>query len=215
MHIIEDAAEAIFSSYKGLKLGTLFDVGTYSFHAAKTITTGEGGFITLGNEKLFEIAKLLRNHGMTPDKPYFHHLPGDNYRLSNLLSAIGLSQIENINVIIEKRKKIYEQYFVELKDSKAKYLVPTDPDGFFPWGVGVRCGIHRDDVIHNLQEIGIDSRPGFSSAELLPYFEAAKCAKELSNSNTLAAEVVLLPHYPGLTEDMVSEICEVVSKSLN
>jgi perosamine synthetase len=215
VHIIEDAAEAIFSSYKGSHLGTLFDVGTYSFHAAKTVTTGEGGFITLGNQKLFEVAKLLRNHGMTPDRPYFHHLPGDNFRLSNLLSAIGLSQIENINVIIEKRKNIYQQYFAELKDSKAKFLLPTDPDGFFPWGVGVRCGKYRDEVMKRLQNVGIDSRPGFSSAALLPYFDVAKGDKQLTNSSTLANEVVLLPHYPSLTQDVVSEICEVVSKCLN
>jgi perosamine synthetase len=215
VHIIEDAAEALFSVYKGSHLGTLFDIGTYSFHAAKTITTGEGGFITLGNKKLFEVAKLLRNHGMTPERPYFHHLPGDNFRLSNLLSAIGLSQIENINVIIEKRKKIYEQYYVELKDSKAKFLMPTDPEVFFPWGVGIRCGKYRDEVIQKLQKAGIDSRPGFSSAALLPHFDSAKGNKELFNSNILASEVVLLPHYPSLTEEMVSEICEVVSKSLN
>ena len=215
VHIIEDAAEAIFSKYRGLNLGTLFDVGTYSFHAAKTITTGEGGFITLSDSDLFQVAKLLRNHGMTPDRPYFHHLPGDNFRLSNLLSAIALSQIENIEDIIRKREDIYEQYCAELKDSKAKFLLPTDREGFFPWGVGIRCGKNRIEVMDNLRSAGIDSRPGFSSAALLPYFSGSKGDKLLANSSTLASEVVLLPHYPSLTVDQVSEICDVVSKSLN
>ena len=214
VHIIEDSAEALFSKYKNRFLGTIFDAGTYSFHAAKTVTTGEGGFITLGNQQTFDKARLLRNHGMTPDRPYFHHMAGDNLRLSNLLAALALSQITQIDEIITKRKLIYRQYLSELNLEQSHFLHPVDPEGFFPWGVGVRCGEKRDKIISKLRELSIDSRPGFSSAEELPYFFERGQRENLFNSNTLAKEVVLLPHYPSMTENMVSEICEAITKSL-
>jgi perosamine synthetase len=212
VRIVEDAAEAMFSKYKGLSLGTIFDFGTYSFHAAKTITTGEGGFVTPMSEKSNERARILRNHGMTPDRPYFHHFPGDNLRLSNLLASIALSQLDDLTKIIKKRREIYSYFESELNSEKTTFLTPTDKQGFFPWGVGIKLPNQRELVASGLREIGVDTRPGFSSASSLPYFEGREKRESLLNSELLAKEVLLLPHYPSLSDESTYEISQTIKR---
>jgi perosamine synthetase len=212
VRIIEDAAEAMFSKYKGFSLGTIFDFGTYSFHAAKTITTGEGGFVTPMSEKSNEKARILRNHGMTPDRPYFHHFPGDNLRLSSLLASIALSQLDDLTEILQKRKDIYEYFEAEINSEKTTFLIPTDAQGFFPWGIGIKLPNQRDLVASSLREIGVDTRPGFSSASSLPYFGGREKIEQLPNSDLLAKEVLLLPHYPSLSDESTYEISQTIKR---
>jgi perosamine synthetase len=104
--IIEDAAEAYMSKSGDDYLGTIFDIGTYSMHAAKTITTGEGGFLSSNRLELNEPLELLRNHGMSPTRPYFHELPGSNFRLSNLLASLAHPQLDAIEQLLLERTNI-------------------------------------------------------------------------------------------------------------
>ena len=217
VHIIEDAAEALFSDCKGQSLGTIFDFGTFSFHAAKTITTGEGGIIVAKDEEVLKRAALLRSHGMTPAKPYFHELPGDNLRLSNLLASIALSQLEDLESIKFKRSEIYKTYLSELSSlPDDSFIKPTDPEGFFPWGFGLRVGPHRERIQGLLLENGIDSRPGFTATSEIPHFKKAEMYPKgnITNSETLAKEVILLPHYPALKPESVKEIAQIVKSAL-
>lgn len=221
IQIIEDAAEAFMSRFENKMLGTWFDVGTFSMHAAKTITTGEGGFLSVNRDDLVSGIKLLRNHGMSPDRPYFHLLAGDNYRLSNLLASIAIPQLEVIDEIIAKRLFIYMTYMENLQGvKKLEFLKPTDPDGFFPWGVCVRFrGVDRT-FIPGLRSFlstrGIDTRPGFTSATLLPYFDEMKSTtQELACSDKLSMETVLLPHYYSLSKDDVERVCGAIIEFLH
>ena len=100
LFIIEDSAEALFSEANGKSLGTFFNVGTFSFHAAKTITSGEGGLVVTSDLKNDELGRLIRNQGMRPERPYFHEVAGDNFRLSNILASLLLQQIHEIENII-------------------------------------------------------------------------------------------------------------------
>ena len=104
--LVEDAAEALGSKFKSKFSGTIGDIGIYSFHAAKNITTGEGGAVLVQNKKLFERLKLFRSHGVLKKK-YYHVVPGHNFRLSNLLASIGYSQLTRMRKIIKNRKKIF------------------------------------------------------------------------------------------------------------
>ena len=217
VHIIEDSAEALFSNYKGQSLGTIFDFGTYSFHAAKTITTGEGGIIVAKEEEIYNKASLLRSHGMTSKKPYFHELPGDNLRLSNLLASIALSQLEDIEKIKSRRNDIYKQYLKELTELPSdSFISPTDPEGFFPWGFGLRVGENRRRIQNILSECGIDSRPGFTSSSEIPHFKDTEMYPRgpIATSEKLGSEVILLPHYPSLTSENVTEISQIVLNAL-
>jgi perosamine synthetase len=214
--IIEDAAEALFSSYKGNYLGTYGDAGTFSFHAAKTISTGEGGFCVFKSRDIHSKAELIKTHGMKPDKPYYHEVVGDNYRLSNLLAALAIPQLERRTRIIESRLKIYENYSQEFKaTNRIQMLKPTDPSGFFPWGVGIRIigstFESNKKLRSDLRTKGVDTRPGFSAAFDLPYLnQNEELRKNLKNSGTLSNEIILLPHYPKLIEKDIEYISEEI-----
>ena len=103
--LIEDSAEALGSRYKNEFAGTIGDIGTFSFHAAKTLTTGEGGMISTNDKSLYEKFKLFKNQGIDKIK-YLHIVPGLNFRLTNYQAAMGLAQLESFNKIEE-----YKKYF--------------------------------------------------------------------------------------------------------
>lgn len=216
--IIEDAAEALFSKYKDRHLGTLYDVGTFSFHAAKTIATGEGGLVHVKDNQLLDRARLYRSHGMNPGRPYFHQVAGDNLRMSNLLAALGIKQLENVDFIINRRKSIYTRYRNNLSTLAPKsFLKETDSEGFFPWGFGLRIlesyGVSRRVVSERLLKFGIETRPGFSSAGSLPYERilGLNGEKAFPIAEMLSKEVLLLPHYPSLSDQKVDQICEIIT----
>jgi perosamine synthetase len=217
LSVIEDSAEAFLSCFKNQQLGTIFDLGTFSMHAAKTITTGEGGFISINNEKLVEKGILLRNHGMASNNPYTHVYAGDNYRLSNLLGAIAIPQIEEIDYIKQERQRVYGSYKNFLRDSdQISFLKESDELGFFPWGVCIRFNGSENSFTLSLREhlkkYGIDTRPGFTSAENLPYYRSSKFAQNglLRNSNLLAEQTILLPQYVTLKDSEIEMICALI-----
>lgn len=163
LSVIEDCAEAHGAMYKGKKVGSFGDIGCFSFYGNKVITTGEGGMCTTNNLLLDEKMRLLRDHGMSKTKRYWHDVIGYNYRTTNLQAAIGLAQLERIDEI-HKNRKMYED----------KYRKILDPDMFtfqknlqnrekITWLVSVllREDIERDGYISKLKEKGIDARPFF------------------------------------------------------
>src|SRR5439155_17157108 len=95
--VIEDAAEAHGAEYKGKKVGSFGDIGCFSFYANKIITTGEGGICVAGDAKLVERMRIIRDHGMSEQKRYWHDIVGANYRMTNLQAAIGVAQMGRID----------------------------------------------------------------------------------------------------------------------
>jgi len=100
LFVIEDAAEAHGAEYNGQKVGKIGDVGIFSFFGNKIITTGEGGMLVTDDEQIYNKAKILRDHGMSPDKKYWHPHVGYNYRMTNMQAAIGCAQMERIDEIL-------------------------------------------------------------------------------------------------------------------
>lgn len=217
LRIIEDSAEAMFSNYRGKSLGTHFHAGTYSFHAAKTITTGEGGMVSVNSTELAKTCQLIRSHGMTAARPYFHEIAGDNFRLSNLLASVAIGQLHEIKSICQMRSEVFASYLRGLSTMDTNnFIKPTDPEGFFPWGFGLKLGNEKKRISSALTAAGIETRPGFTSASELPYFnpDQVKGGKTLINSNLLSTEVLLLPHYPQLREESIMEICAIILREI-
>ena len=104
LFLIEDCAEAFGSYYRNKHVGTFGDVSTFSFFGSKTITTGEGGMVLFKYKKHFELGKLLRDHGMSNTKRYWHDLVGYNYRMTNMQAAIGLAQMDILDKVLNLRK---------------------------------------------------------------------------------------------------------------
>ena len=132
--LIEDAAHSIGAKYKDLYVGNIADITTFSFHPVKNMTTGEGGALTTNNLEYFKKMKLFRSHGLTKDfdereKSVNHNYDivslGYNYRISDILCALGISQLEKLDMFVKKRKELVSYYNEKISISKLNnYIEP-------------------------------------------------------------------------------------------
>lgn len=208
--IIEDVAEALFTKYDEQYLGTMGDIGCFSFQATKTITTGEGGCIVTNNAEHEKKARLFRNHGMHK-KRYYHEVVGHNFRLTNLQAAIGCAQLEEKEKIIQNKCRVYEQYVNQLKDKKGLLLqgltARTKP---VMWAIALLVRpnyfkLSRDELIAAMKSFGIETRPGFYPPSSMDIY---RNVHSFSTANKLSDNVISLPSYASLSEEKIVFICE-------
>jgi len=126
LKVIEDAAEAIGTKYKGKHVGTFGDIGVFSFFANKTITTGEGGMVVFQDTSYLRNSTLMRSHGFSPEEKYWHQVWGSNFRITNLQAAIGVAQMSRINELVEAKLLMAEHYNKGFVQLFKKYLIQTD-----------------------------------------------------------------------------------------
>lgn len=207
--VIEDAAEAIGSKYKGKMSGTMGVLGTYSFHATKTITTGEGGAIVTNDKTLSDRMKLYRSHGMS-SKRYWHDVAGQNFRLTNMQAALGCGQLEQFNKIRSERARVYHNYVGQLNKISGVTMQTfnTDVDPLV-WAIAVRINPQafpqgRDALIQQLLAIGIETRPGFYSANFMPHIYGQT---NVPISSALSEQIISLPSSPSVTDEDIEYIC--------
>ena len=110
LYVIEDCAEAHGAEYKGQKVGSFGIISCFSFYGNKIITTGEGGMCLSNDKDLSEKMMVLRDHGMNPNKRYWHDVIGFNYRMTNLQAALGVAQLKKIENLIGKKRKNASKY---------------------------------------------------------------------------------------------------------
>jgi perosamine synthetase len=163
LKVIEDCAEAHGAMYGGQKVGSFGDIGCFSFFGNKVITTGEGGMCVTNNLELDEKMRVLRDHGMSKKKKYWHDVIGYNYRMTNLQAAIGLAQLERIEDIHKNRREYEKSYKNFLPANKFTFQNDLENRRRITWLVSVLLddSINREEYIHNLKERGIDARPFF------------------------------------------------------
>jgi len=173
LYVIEDAAEAHGAKHKGKKVGSFGDISCFSFYGNKIITTGEGGMCLTNDEELAERIRILRDHGMNPNKKYWHDVIGFNYRMTNLQAAVGVAQLHKLDEFISRKREIAQIYSSLLKDI-AGIILPRE----MPWAKHVywmysiliednfREG--RDELIEKLGANGIETRPLFYPVHSMP-----------------------------------------------
>ena len=187
IRIIEDAACAAGAAWQGRSAGALGDLGVFSFHPRKSITTGEGGMVTTNNDELAERAKMLRNHGASVSeeerhrgpKPYLlpeFDLLGFNYRMTDLQGAVGLVQLGKLDKFIDERARMAARYRTELADLQWLRL-PEEPEkGRHAWQAFVTyvdpsaAPLRRNEIMESLQKRGISTRPGTHAVHMLGYY---------------------------------------------
>lgn len=212
--VIEDAAEAFPSRYRGQLAGSLGTIGTYSFQATKTITTGEGGMVVTRNDALYDRMALYRSHGLRRKKHYWHEVPGLNFRLTNMQAALGCAQMDKLDKIVAERHRVYSAYREHLAGMAGVTLQSFRPEvDPVVWAIAVRLEAAafpqgRDAVLAQMLEAGIELRPGFYSPGQLEYFNCPP----LATCDALAASIVSLPSYPTLTEPEIERICTQLAK---
>lgn len=213
--LIEDCAEALGSEWKGQKVGTFGDASTFSFFGNKTISTGEGGMVLFKDSKIANEARIMRDHGMSPQKRYWHDVIGFNYRLTNLQSAIGVAQMEKFTDILEKKLSIYHVYKSSLNGVLGIEKMPEDiPDSLHSnwlFGLILNDCLDRDDIMRELLNYGVETRPFFYSLHEMPPFESFKCSSELKWSKSISSKGLSLPTSTTLnTEDLNSIIGSLI-----
>jgi dTDP-4-amino-4,6-dideoxygalactose transaminase len=185
--IIEDAACAAGAAWHGRSAGALGDLGVFSFHPRKSITTGEGGMVTTNDDKLAERVKILRNHGASVSeeerhrgsKPYLlpeFDLLGFNYRMTDLQGAVGVVQLKKLDQFIDERARMAEQYRKELAGISWLSLPQEPEDGRHAWQAFVTyvdptsAPRSRNEMMEALQQQGISTRPGTHAVHMLGYY---------------------------------------------
>jgi len=217
LYVIEDCAEAHGAEYKGKKVGSIGHCGGFSFYGNKIITTGEGGMITTNDEKIYEKARYLRDHGMSKEKRYWHTEIGYNYRLTNIQAALGLAQLERINEIINKKRRIFEWYKEGLSDLEGIKLNPEKE-----WARNVYwivCLVNenfdekkRDKFMKELKNKGIDTRPFFYPCSMMPMYRKDEFMNPVSYE--IYKKGINLPSGYNLKEEDVKWICQKVRITL-
>lgn len=210
--VIEDAAEAHGAEFKGQKVGSFGDIGCFSFYANKVITTGEGGMCVTQSPRLYERMRVLRDHGMSKEKRYWHDEVGFNYRMTNLQAAIGCGQLETIEATLKKRKELEDRYrktfkglrtvqFQEIAKDRRKItwlLSILVPDG------------KRDHYMKQLAEGGVDARPFFYSLASMPLYK--KYLFSNANSLGISRRGISLPTQFNVTDSEILKIRRILSR---
>jgi len=211
--VLEDAAEAFGSLYRGRQAGTVAPIGTYSFHATKTITTGEGGAVCTREEALHERLLLFRSHGVGRRR-YWHEVAGHNFRMPNMMAAIGCAQIEQFADIDAERRRVLRCYEVALAGlGGATMQTMTADTQPLVWAVALRLdpAVYRqgrDAVIASLLDQGIETRPGFHAAgEMTHLYNAPDTASAME----LARQVISLPSSPTVSNEEIVRIVELLA----
>ena len=213
--ILEDCAESLFSKYKGKQSGEFGLINTFSFQATKTITTGEGGLVVTDDDDIAEKMMLYRSHGMNRQKViYWHELPGHNFRLTNLQAALGVAQLEKVEIIVAERKRVYKTYLKYLTDVDGIMLQKV-ADNIDPviWAVALQLDPQafsqgRDAVIQQLKGAGIETRPGFFASSLLTIYDKHR----LPICENISKTVISLPSFPTLSNEQIEFICKELIK---
>jgi len=212
IRLIEDAAEALGSKFDNKFAGTFGDIGTFSLHATKNITTGEGGLVVTNSDKIASLIKLYRSHGILK-KRYYHIVPGHNFRITNFQAAMGLAQMKNKKKIFLRRKIIYECYKKELNNSIFKMQKINSQVNFIPWTQAIYFKNKKNGtkkISNNLTKIGVETRNGFYSANRLPIYKVSK--SRIGNSDFLSRNVICLPIFYDLKISDIKRICNCLNK---
>ena len=216
--VIEDAAEAIGSSYRGKRAGSMGIFGAFSFHGTKTLTTGEGGMLVTSDPALFETAATLSNHGRhaKQSKQFWPDLLGFKYKMSNIQAAIGCAQLERIEDLIAGKRRVFERYQEALRDVAGVSLNPEQQgmrNGYWmPTAVFDRSlGISRERLQAALNPQGIDARVFFHPLSSLPMFEARP---QNVHAYDIPERAINLPSYHDMTDADLERVTRAIQQLL-
>jgi perosamine synthetase len=213
--LIEDAAEAIGSSWQARRAGSIGTFGTFSFHGSKTITTGEGGMFVTQDTDLYRKVLTLSNHGRAPgqQKQFWAETIGFKYKMSNLQAAIGCAQLERIDDLIARKRQIFASYERNLVGLPLR--LNPEPAGtingfWMPTAVvDESVGFDRPRLLEEFAKENIDARVFFWPLSSLPMFEKV-ADNSVSYSTHLRA--FNLPSYHDMTTEDVGRVCRVIQR---
>jgi dTDP-4-amino-4,6-dideoxygalactose transaminase len=213
--VIEDAAEALGSSYKGQKLGTFGEIGIYSFNGNKIITTSGGGALVSNHEKWVSKAKFLSTQARDEAPHYEHSQIGYNYRLSNICAAIGRGQLMVLDERVDQRRRVFETYRKNLNPGIFSFV--SEPEGMFSNRWLTTALINSDASLTPgtlrlaLAQNEIETRPLWKPMHLQPVFKEAP-AYVNGVSEKLFQTGICLPSGSNLTGEDQSRVLDQIRR---
>lgn len=229
--VIEDAAHAIGATYNGEKVGSLSDMTMFSFHPVKHITSGEGGIITTNDKEYYEKLLQFRSHGITRDVdkmqenhgPWYYEMQflGYNYRMTDIQAALGSSQIDKLDIFIEKRKQIaqiYNEAFREIPQIEIPYQSPRGTSSWHLYIIRLKLNeltVGRKEIFEALQQQKIGVNVHYIPVHILPYYQKLGYQKgSLLKAEELYSEVISLPLFPAMTEEDIQDVIQAVKQTI-
>lgn len=223
--VIEDAAEAIGSEFKGKKAGSFGDTGVFSFHGSKTLTTGEGGMLVTNREDVYRRSLFLRDHGRRPgDKMFFNAEVAYKYKMSSMQAALGLAQLERIEELVAHKRRIFAWYEEELADVgrlALNYESPETKNTY--WMVSAivdrQFGISKERLMELMDKQNIDCRPFFHPLSSIPAYQNLEQARQARERNKNAYKIspygINLPSGLNITKEKVDYVCKALKEILH
>lgn len=223
--VIEDAAEAVGSEYRGMKAGSFGDTGVFSFHGSKTLTTGEGGMLVTDQKYIYERALVLCDHGRKPgDNMFFNTEVAYKYKMSSMQAALGLAQLERIDELITRKRRIFSWYHTRLAEIQGitlNYEAPGTKNTY--WMITAildqKFNITKDLLMKRMNDANIDCRPFFHPLSSLPAYENTEQSQRARQRNAVSYQIspygINLPSGLDLTEKKVEYVCDTVKRILH
>ena len=211
--LIEDAAESLGATYKGKHTGTLGDFGVYSFNGNKIMTTSGGGMLISNNSEAIEKARFLSTQAREPYPHYQHEYVGYNYRMSNLLAAVGRGQLAKMPDKVARRREIFDIYQSQLSQHKGITFMPeADFGGSNRWLSVINIdadvsGESPTDVRLRLEESNIEARPVWKPMHMQPVFSGCRIVGG-GVAETIFATGLCLPSGTQLTNEQQMRVVE-------
>lgn len=210
VYLIEDAAESLGATYKEKHTGTFGDFGIYSFNGNKILTTSGGGMLISSNEEWIKKAMFYSTQAKEPSLHYEHTEYGYNYRMSNVLAAIGVAQMEVIEDRVAKKRKIFQWYKEYLDDSEYQFMPELENTRGNRWLTALTFQTKKPlEVVKALENINVESRPLWKPMHLQALFKNAISCID-GTSELLYEKGLCVASSTTMTKKDVMTICEVI-----
>lgn len=230
--LIEDAAHSIGTKYKGVPVGGIADLTTFSFHPVKTITCGEGGAILTNNKDYYEKMKLFRSHGITRDSNLMDNNPyngyneqielGYNYRMTDFQAALGVSQLKKLFIFSKRRSEIVRQYnetFSKVQQITLQKEIPESETTRHLYIIRIKSDslkVGRDEIYKALNAENIGLQVHYIPVYFHPYYKSLGYKKGICPiAEELYEEIITIPLYYSLTDEDVQDVIKAVVKVIN
>lgn len=221
--LVEDACEALGATYSdGVRVGGRGHPAAFGFYANKQLTTGEGGMVTLDLDEMKERVDSERNQGRAPDMGWLDHDQlGFNYRLSDVACAVGVAQMGRLDGMLADRARVAGWYREALEGIDGLELPCEDREGarrgWFVFVVQLPPRVDRDEVMLQLRELGVQSKPYLPAIHLMSFYRKRFGHREgeFPVCEDVAARSLALPFFPGLCENQVARIGEALAVELD
>jgi perosamine synthetase len=227
--VLEDAAHALGSTWRGKAVGSLADMTIFSFHPVKTITAGEGGAVVTDSAKLAQRARDFRNHGLVREAERMHASPepwsyeiqslGFNYRLSAIHCALGRAQLSKLNAFVRRRAQIVERYLQAFVDTEEVRVVQSRPEAMVAWHLftlQLRAGkVARSALFQALLAQNIRPQVHYECVNAMPlYRDLGHDPDDTPIARDVSQSLISLPLYPAMNDGDVERVIDAVTQAL-